>query len=53
MKKIFMKCGTVIASFAFFYTSFIMNATCALYAYQPELPENAKKLIKSNNFKEI
>lgn len=49
MKKWILKGGPVVASFAFLFTSFVANATCILYAYQPELPEEARKLIKCEN----
>ena len=46
MKKLLMKCGPVLASFALFATTFVANSNCFIYAYQPELPEGAKKLRK-------
>lgn len=46
MKKLLMKCGPMLASFALFATIFVANSNCFIYAYQPELPEGAKKLKK-------
>lgn len=50
MKKLLMKCGPMLASLALVFTTMAENSFCLLYAYQPELPEEAKKLskLKSN-----
>jgi AgrD protein len=47
MKKFFIKVGPVLATLALFITTFNVNTTCALYAYQPKLPDVAKKLSKT------
>lgn len=46
MKRLLLKCGTVLASFALFFVTFAVNSNCFLFAYQPELPEGAEKLMK-------
>lgn len=46
MNKLFVRFGGAIASFALIMTAFSANATCACIAYQPELPEGAKKFRK-------
>lgn len=52
MKKLLMKCGPMLASLALVFTTMAENSFCLLYAYQPELPEEAKKLskLKSNAY---
>lgn len=48
MKSLLMKCGPMLASLAFVFTTFAENSVCFIYAYQPELPEEAKRLSKYN-----
>ena len=49
-KKVFTKIvaslSTVMASLAVLVTSGMINSTCCLFLYQPELPEDAEKLLR-------
>ncbi len=46
MKRLLMKCGPMLASLALIFTTVAENSVCFVYAYQPELPEEAKRLSK-------
>lgn len=46
MKKITLKSAKVLASLALGVTTMTANSTCAFLAYQPKMPEGAKKLRK-------
>lgn len=46
IKKVLLKYGHVIASFALFIMTIGVNVTCCAEIYQPKLPESAKKLRK-------
>lgn len=48
MKRLLMKCGPMLASLALFFTTIAENSVCFVYAYQPEIPEEAKRLSKYN-----
>lgn len=49
MKKRFIKCSSLLASFALLFATYVENSVCFLYAYQPETPEEIKKLSKIKN----
>jgi len=51
MKRLLIKCGPMLASLALVFTAMAENSFCLVYAYQPELPKEAKKLsrIKRND----
>lgn len=46
MKKFLAKMGPALAVFALFITTYNVNSTCALFAYQPKLPQAAGRLSK-------
>lgn len=46
MKGFMLKYGNIVASIALLITTLTVNSTCIWASYQPELPENAKKLRK-------
>lgn len=46
IKNMILKCGTTVAGLALLITSMNVNSTCMLFAHQPKLPSNAKKLRK-------
>jgi len=46
VKNFVLRFGGTIAALALIVTVFNVNTCCALYAYQPEIPDAAKKLQK-------
>ena len=46
VKNFVLRFGGTIAALALMVTVFNVNTCCAFYAYQPEIPESAKKLQK-------
>lgn len=44
VKKVALKCATVVALLALLVTNMNVNSTCILFAHQPKLPDTAKKL---------
>jgi cyclic lactone autoinducer peptide len=46
MKKLIFKTCGVVANLALLVTVLNVNASCMLYAHQPELPKGAEKLRK-------
>lgn len=46
MKKLYSKCGHVLAAVAVLVASNTANVTCTGYYYQEEIPEKIKKMRK-------
>lgn len=46
MKKMILKLGSSVAALALMVTVINANTTCMFVAYQPTLPETARKLRK-------
>ncbi len=46
MRKLVLKFGSVIASFALMITALNVNTTCHFLIHQPKLPKGAEKLRK-------
>lgn len=46
MKAFVQKYGHMLAALALVITTITANSTCTWLTYQPEMPENAKKLRK-------
>ncbi|WMJ77722.1 MULTISPECIES: cyclic lactone autoinducer peptide [unclassified Sedimentibacter] len=44
MRKLVLKFGSVIASFALMITALNVNSTCYFLIHQPKLPKGAEKL---------
>ncbi|MBE7719945.1 MAG: cyclic lactone autoinducer peptide [Lacrimispora celerecrescens] len=44
MNKLIIKVGGMLASLALMVTALNINTTCIMYAFQPELPQKARKL---------
>lgn len=48
MNQFYLRFGSKIAALALVLVAFNVNTCCALYAYQPEIPEKANRMKKFN-----